>query len=203
MAHISSYCGFELNNHSFYESTLINKLQFRAVTIAPGSFEDEVRCQLIVTTIGNTKNVKWRALSYCWGTPLAPGELSPTIVLNSQPFPVGRNLDSALRHIRDNDNPTTFFIDAICINQDDVSEKNFLVRHMWAIYQHASEVVVFLGPDGPEPKCTRKAFNRIREIGEWLEKSPSTLKNAPKPPEPEWEDLWYGIQDILGREWWT
>jgi len=39
------------------------------------------------------------------------------------------------------------WIDAICINQNDISERNNQVRQMGAIYSQASQVVVWLGEE--------------------------------------------------------
>jgi hypothetical protein len=39
------------------------------------------------------------------------------------------------------------WIDAICINQQDIPERNFQAANMRAIYQHAASVAVWLGPE--------------------------------------------------------
>jgi len=50
---------------------------------------------------------------------------------------------------------TRYWIDALCINQADVAEKNVQVPLMGRIYQGAVRVVAFLGQDGD---CT-EAFS--------------------------------------------
>lgn len=44
------------------------------------------------------------------------------------------------------------WVDAICINQDDIPERNLQTSHMRAIYQHAASVAVFLGLENNRSK---------------------------------------------------
>jgi hypothetical protein len=48
-----------------------------------------------------------------------------------------------------------YWIDALCINQDDLDEKTEQVRQMWQIYENAGLVVSWLGP---QDENTVKAF---------------------------------------------
>ncbi|KAB5581219.1 heterokaryon incompatibility protein-domain-containing protein [Coniochaeta sp. 2T2.1] len=88
---------------------------------------------------------KFEALSYMWGTELA-GE---PITLNSFAFEVKRNLLDALLFLRRQVALGTarqpFWIDAICINQKDVAERNRQLPIMEQIYSRAATVVVWLG----------------------------------------------------------
>ena len=54
-------------------------------------------------------------------------------------------LDSALRYLRDKTLPRLLWIDAICINHDDVEDRGPHVAWMGEVYQQATRVVVFLG----------------------------------------------------------
>lgn len=65
-------------------------------------------------------------------------------------FPVRQNLLSALRHLRHVYEPRDLWIDAICINQDDLEEKGPCVAFLGATYQHADKVIVWLGPAASE-----------------------------------------------------
>lgn len=97
----------------------------------------------------------FQALSYVWGIP-NPNEPLPTILLNGVSVTVTPNIQSALvfllyqqqRQSEDseaNDFKTSFWIDALCINQTDNSEKSFQVPLMSKIYTSASRVLVWLG----------------------------------------------------------
>jgi hypothetical protein len=89
---------------------------------------------------------KYEALSYCWGAP----ERTCSIICNNEVVKVTRNLFLALQHLRQPDRPRYLWVDAICINQSDNSERSSQVRMMLEIYKRAFQVVIWLGPDTSE-----------------------------------------------------
>jgi hypothetical protein len=60
------------------------------------------------------------------------------------------SLDSALRHMRDRYRKRQVWADAICINQDDIEERNHQVGQMASVYSHAHHTIIFLGEGIPE-----------------------------------------------------
>jgi len=72
------------------------------------------------------------------------------------------NLTSALRCLRYPSLCRAFWIDAICINQEDDDEKGAQVRRMAQIFKHAYRVIVWLGPGDPD--CS-KALEHLEYIG--------------------------------------
>lgn len=96
---------------------------------------------------------KYAALSYCWGQSTNP----QYIVCNDVLMPVTQNLYHALLqfisemfwdespHREPQIASWRLWIDAVCINQQDLSEKNQQVAMMGDIYRTASLVVVWLG----------------------------------------------------------
>ena len=86
--------------------------------------------------------IEYDALSYAWGS---GGKVSK-IRCNGLPVMVTENLFEALRALRPSKNNSRFlWVDALCINQDDSSEKNEQVWNMLAIYQKARKVMAWLG----------------------------------------------------------
>jgi hypothetical protein len=63
---------------------------------------------------------------------------------------VTANLYEALRYIRRDSHARVFWIDAICINQNDVHERSWQVAMMRQVYSSATGVVVWLGLSNPE-----------------------------------------------------
>lgn len=57
------------------------------------------------------------------------------------------NLEELLLRLRDPDEWGTLWIDAICINQEDIEERNEQVHYMHKIYHTAAEVLIWLGPE--------------------------------------------------------
>ncbi|TVY52582.1 Heterokaryon incompatibility protein 6 OR allele, partial [Lachnellula suecica] len=87
----------------------------------------------------------FETLSYCWGT----SPLSLPITVDSQTLHIKPNLASALREFRRSHREAleqrTLWIDAICINQEDVEERNQQVGYMCRIYSLSTDLVVWLG----------------------------------------------------------
>ncbi|KAF7883792.1 hypothetical protein EAF00_011104 [Botryotinia globosa] len=93
--------------------------------------------KLVVRSLSD--HVEYPALSYAWRQDLS----LKSIVINGTRVEVRANLANVLVHI----SPATPFlwIDALCINQDDVIERNHQVMQMGSIYKQAREVIVWLG----------------------------------------------------------
>lgn len=86
---------------------------------------------------------KYDALSYTWGESAAQDHY---ILVDGQPFPVRTNLWGALNRFRNDSKEAIIWIDAICINQANIEERQDQVGSMRSIYQQASRVLVWLGP---------------------------------------------------------
>ncbi|RYP26488.1 hypothetical protein DL767_007992 [Monosporascus sp. MG133] len=83
----------------------------------------------------------YEALSYVWGD---PNNLRP-ISVNKYDLLITTNLHAALLRLRAPFLERVFWVDAICINQTDETEKGGQVRYMAEIYSKANRVVVWLG----------------------------------------------------------
>ncbi|PTB38098.1 hypothetical protein M441DRAFT_82310 [Trichoderma asperellum CBS 433.97] len=82
----------------------------------------------------------YEALSYIWGSEEKPRRVST----NEGDIYVTENLHAALLHLRDHSLDRIIWADAICINQDDIEERNRQVQIMAKIYARASRVIVWL-----------------------------------------------------------
>ena len=69
-----------------------------------------------------------------------------TIELNGMPIPVGHSLWTFLDEMRSQGRFRTYWIDAICIDQSNVQERNHQVQLMKVIYSQAESVSIWLGP---------------------------------------------------------
>lgn len=85
---------------------------------------------------------QYKALSYVWGDQ----SVRKTIEVDGTEHGVGENLWTFLNYARLNYPHVSIWIDALCINQADSSERNHQVKHMGTIYSQALEVLVWLGP---------------------------------------------------------
>jgi hypothetical protein len=96
-------------------------------------------CEIFHTSLKD--DIKYEALSYSWGDP----KLKDYISLNGNVASVTVNLTRALEDIRLDHGTRVLWVDALCINQEDTTERNHQVKQMGAIYQKAERVVVWLG----------------------------------------------------------
>src|SRR5579859_5412432 len=79
------------------------------------------------------------------------GSLSSTMNL-------GRNLHSALHHLRLEQSRRIIWCDFICINQANLKERAQEVARMADIYRKARRVVVWLGPEADESALATKTI---------------------------------------------
>jgi len=73
--------------------------------------------------------------------------VNKTIYLNGVLIEVRENLWQALYHLRSSNTELVLWVDAICINQNNIPERNQQVTRMGTIYGSAKEVIVWLGPE--------------------------------------------------------
>lgn len=122
-----------------YSPLNTSRREIRLLRLMAGSVSDKIQCELFVISLDDP--IKFEALSYAWGD--AHDTLS--ITLEGQLRSATRNLESALRNLRYSFQDRKLWVDALCINQNDISERSNQVGLMRDIYSTAKEVVVWLG----------------------------------------------------------
>ena len=113
--------------------------------------------ELVVVNVESNPEFRYEALSYEWNS---ESHTSESIFINDQMVTVGANLVDALKRIREQDNEKCLWIDAICINQRDLGERNRQVALMGLIYSQAQRVIVWLGPERQESDKAMKVLAR-------------------------------------------
>lgn len=111
------------------------------------------------------------ALSYTWG----PEKPSRIILVNGQRFRIRQNLFNFIIAFRSPDNDDFYlWIDQICINQENIPERNSQVRRMGQYYDRAVKVITWLGI-GTELELA--AMDRIKQV-DIVNTPPSKYKEA-------------------------
>ena len=111
----------------------------------------DIRGSLHSTVIPDGKEtiLSYTTISYAWGPVYEDGShLNDFIICDGLKLRVTSNLKEALRRMRElPQNICSDFIwaDAICINQEDMSERSLQVTQMARIYRRAASLVVWLG----------------------------------------------------------
>jgi hypothetical protein len=103
----------------------------------------EIKCELFEYNLQDAGKGThlYEALSYTWGSSDKPRSIS----INEKTLPVTENLHAALLRLRDHSLERILWIDAICIDQENLKERGQQVRLMAGIYTKASRVLVWLG----------------------------------------------------------
>jgi hypothetical protein len=195
---------------SFYTPLRREYREIRLASLKPGDPEDDI--QLSVSVISLDHDPEYDALSYVWGDPDDTYQIS----LSGQAFQVTRNLRDALIRLRQpkEGKARIIWVDAICIDQANVLERNSQVLLMGSIYQQCTRCVIWLGE---EDSATEDALGFIKWMAsdkhmlEWpcFEKIPQTTLNLYLPDGlgevfEEEDDLEspLALKRFMERPWW-
>ncbi|KAF1820961.1 HET-domain-containing protein, partial [Dissoconium aciculare CBS 342.82] len=111
--------------------------EIRVLRIFPGSADDPIQCSLQLCSLVTEVKPYYRALSYAWGTEMSDIPIS----VDGHPRVITSNLYAALRSLRDEESEVALWVDALCINQQDLVEKMHQIGQMRTIYREARQVV--------------------------------------------------------------
>jgi hypothetical protein len=158
-----------------------------------------------------TLQLKYEALSYTWGLDndqitiqvLCPGKKTS--------LTIRENLHDALKHLRNEADSRMLWIDAICVNQEDMAERSHQVGRMRDIYTHARRVVVWLGSESSDSAL---AMRTLQYIGNQIEFSTDGyIQSSPDCTEKDWHKVantshidhdphtWSAVCQLLLRPW--
>ncbi|GIJ88298.1 hypothetical protein Asppvi_007218 [Aspergillus pseudoviridinutans] len=185
----------------------------RVIDLQPGSAHDPLECRLYEYPLGQRPNWphRYEAVSYVWGSV----EKTGSIICNGAFLPITASLEQVLLRVRLSESSRTLWADAICINQDDVLEKNQQVSIMDKIYEGARTVLFCLDGDTSRDTRAMKVLKKINNIFEtWLRhfKSPPKADFEPRRfsaqvspamfhsiSQNEWEET----ISLLSCDWWS
>jgi hypothetical protein len=137
-----------------YQPLNHNTSSIRLLGILPNtSPEGYIQCTLKNATV----NAEYTCLSYVWGPP----NKGCVILVNGQQYRVRRNLFDFLEVSRVRHTEKLLWIDALCIDQDNVVERNHQVQQMGDIYSNAKHVLAWLG----NAKIIRQHLAEVSKYG--------------------------------------
>ena len=155
----TTYNGDTMLDSVSHEYMPLSSQEIRWLQIKSAS-DDGVDCTL--SHVSRDQDTDYCALSYCWGDPY----LKEDITVNGRLFKVTSNLFAALKAVkqyldRHEMVDQYVWVDAICINQNDNSEKSVQVRRMNEIYSKARRTLVWLGAESEKS-------DMIMSVLQWL-----------------------------------
>ena len=185
------------------------------MSLAPGMFHEDIYVSLKTVALTQHNPPEYEALSYTWGSTenrpdvgVMPSMAALDIKLSGR-LAVTQNLAQALRYLRSPAQVRTLWIDAICINQEDVKEREQQVERMGDIYQSARQVLIWLGPNSHDSALAIETLNSLGQkiVVDWeaVSLQPKALVDA------DWtnlnislpydENTWRSINAFLRRSW--
>lgn len=187
--------------------------QLRMLELLHGQDDETVQIKLSHRPLSDLPLCE--ALSYEWGCPTRDFEIR----CEGKSMKVTSNLLAALKRLRPQTSGTRLlWIDALCINQEDIDERSAQVKLMTEIYRNARRTLVWIGEAPPEH--AHEAFEIIKELGKIIEdlgirdlRSTSPGDSLLKTIEIRsrytleqlvTDDVWHSIIDVLtGRAYFT
>ena len=167
---------------------LYSEDSIRLLHLFPGSWKDNIECNLVAVSLD--AQPPYEAISYTWGLSKADA----TICVNGQcGFPVTDNVSALLRRLRLSDRERVLWIDAICINQQDLVERAQQVKIMGLVYSQARKTLVWLGNTGArsgEDGRREDSQQDWRVLEEELDRAISTTS-------PYWWDRAWVLQELV------
>lgn len=165
----------------FIYSPLPKSSSIRLLKIHPGE-ADPIQCSLVVSDLQD--DTPYDSLSYAWGNPFGKGtepedldsDSSFRISVDNKTFDVTVNLFHAILQLRHRKNGAKLrndhdladneliWIDAICIDQTNNTERSAQVTIMGKIFKKASKVIVWLGRADSNPSDTETAIDLLSNL---------------------------------------
>lgn len=115
-----------------------------------------LRCELKHISLGNAPVERFVAVSYCWGT----SKKRARIVIDGQDATIPQTAAIAIRNLS-KVSPHPLWIDAVCIDQENLPENAQQVAVMKEVYSKAVTVLIWLGP---AQSSTADAIKSIEKI---------------------------------------
>ncbi|KAF2025398.1 HET-domain-containing protein, partial [Setomelanomma holmii] len=113
----------------------------RIVNLFPGKLEDSVRCTFETVELSSVYE-EYEAISYTWATEGGDDMKTGCVYCDERIIPVTKNCEAILRRLRRPWKTRRVWVDAICINQVNTSERNHQVGLMDHVYRKASNVLI-------------------------------------------------------------
>ncbi|KAF2205799.1 HET-domain-containing protein [Delitschia confertaspora ATCC 74209] len=168
----------------------------RLLSIRPLSTPDNLSAKLEVAELKD--GLDFTTISYTWGDP----KIYANISVNGHDIGIAKNLTILMHQLLAEEQQQKcensvrspgrrFWIDAICMNQNNVNEKEEQVPLMAAIYGIATTTLIWLGPAADDSDLAMDLVNGISDQD--FEEFDSSETSSPR---------WVAHRLLFARQWW-
>ncbi|KAK4455333.1 heterokaryon incompatibility protein-domain-containing protein [Podospora aff. communis PSN243] len=172
------------------------KLAPRSTSSRTPGVKEIVQCDLVTTPRSSCP--PYTAISYSWGN----NDANSLLAIGGQLYRVGDTIEQVLRQLQPPDDEETafFWLDQLCINQQDDAEKSDQVQKMRHIYSDAERVVAWLGPAADGSDMLLKHLQGIAEALNTDDHAAiyAAHSNASKP-----QEIARSFRAFCKRQYWT
>lgn len=149
----------EIRSQPSYKPLPQPQTDCRLLCVLPGRISDPIICTTSVISVAEAVGI-YHALSYCWGSQ----DRTRAVTCDKAAIEVTPNLESALRRLRAPDVSRNLWIDQLCIDQDNLREKEQQLGLMANIYRNSCKVLIWLGDEGDDSRKAYKLSERLLKL---------------------------------------
>lgn len=197
-----------LSNADFFENMdgfpyepLEGPRDIRLVHILPGQVDEPILCT--IQHVSLDLSPEYNAISYTWGDL----SIKHTIICDGTKVEITLNLFDALHQFRRRDNVHVIWADQLCIDQENIAERNMQVGVMGEIYSRCQSCLAFLGKAVGEDF---DALDLVEDIAKISPATPLSQGGALRDTETDIDRFsarrdprWKALYKFFGRPWFS
>ena len=126
--------------HYKYQAAIENGI--RLLILNPGHLNDTLSATLVHNSLDDLQHLSYETVSYAWGD----ASLRSCLQIDNVILDIPASASAVLHQVRLRHKPRKLWIDAICINQADLRERQQQVACMRYIYSNSTRNLIYLGP---------------------------------------------------------
>ncbi|KAL0944800.1 heterokaryon incompatibility protein [Colletotrichum truncatum] len=180
----------------------------RVLILHPGLRGSPISASMRLLSLGDGQNQEpYATLSYTWGDPA----VKKPIILEHELFDVTINLYNALQHIRSPSRQIQIWVDALCINQQDIKERSSQVSLMNEVYELCEKVYIWLGCPDDDDAVTSNPFAIVEHFRDnqhffslpgyaWDRSRNQWICDTENP---QFKLMWDSFSPVAESPWWT
>lgn len=181
-------------DRSYIHEKMVTIKEIRLLRLYPSPISRVIRCHMEHHSLDNAP--QYEAISYNWGDSsriqrILVDECWLKVTQNAYDALYNRSFYARTRHV---------WIDSVCIDQNDLTEKSKQVRLMTNIYERASRVIVFLG-DRPDAHMTHDVLVELDRRRKWYGDSVLGQRLYREYIQQETSPRWQAFLNLLDQPW--
>lgn len=133
-------CSSKTDNNSPYTTLSTTLKEIRLLNILAGESSQSVECSLRIASLDDVR-CQYETVSYCWGIPMPKEPMR----IDGKTVQVPPSSAAVVKCVRSRTEDRLIWIDAICINQSNITERGQQVGLMQDIYGGSAGNIVYLG----------------------------------------------------------